>query len=321
MGRTAIISIHPAHIANILSGKKVFEYRKVIPKHDISRLVLYCTAPIKKIVAVAEVLDCVVGPPTRVWSATSFGSGISRRFFRTYFSGQRNASAFVLGNVYKMASPIDLADLTGQMKPPQSFFYLDEASVKLISQQQSSIPAVPPSLIFVGGIHGVGKSTVCQKTFVPAGYQCIAASSLIATAGMETDQDKHVDHVGNNQAILLQELVLAKKKYCRLLLDGHFTLINRLGNIEPVAHEIFEGMRPNELILIKGCPDEIASRLKERDGKKWDASFLASFQAQEEEHARYVSEKVGIPLHVFNNDAGVSAFVNSIRGNRLRGLS
>ena len=72
MKQAVLISIHPEHIDNIMSGKKVFEYRKILPKHDILFLVLYCTAPVKKITAVAEVLGRVVGSPAHVWNVTSF---------------------------------------------------------------------------------------------------------------------------------------------------------------------------------------------------------------------------------------------------------
>ena len=63
MKQAVLISIHPEHVDNIMSGEKVFEYRKILPRRDISFLVLYCTAPVKKIIAVAEVLGCVKGSP------------------------------------------------------------------------------------------------------------------------------------------------------------------------------------------------------------------------------------------------------------------
>lgn len=46
ISKAVLISIHPEHVANILSGVKIFEYRKVIPVHEVSHLVLYCTPPV-----------------------------------------------------------------------------------------------------------------------------------------------------------------------------------------------------------------------------------------------------------------------------------
>ncbi|AEM46873.1 hypothetical protein Acife_0671 [Acidithiobacillus ferrivorans SS3] len=302
MGRAALISIHPQHVANILSGMKIFEYRKVVPQYEVSHLVFYCTAPVMKIVAVAEVLGCIISSPTRVWNITSAGSGISRRFFREYFYGQKTASAFSLGKVYEMRESLGLSCLSGVKAPPQSFYYLDDADMRVILENQSAIPSVAAHMVFVGGIHGVGKTTISRNVFEPAGYQCVTASSLIAEHGRKTDHDKRVDGVGDNQTALLHELANAKAKHGRLLLDGHFTLINGQDEIEPIDVEVFRAMKPNQLILIKGRPEEIATRLKERDGKKWKSSFLAKFQEKEEAHARRVAKELGVRLRIIGSD-------------------
>lgn len=132
MSRAILISIHPEHITNILSGSKRFEYRRVMPTQDVSYLVLYCTAPVKKIVAVAEVLDCLVGSPSQIWTKTANGAGITRKFYRDYFSGQKKACSFVLGNVYKLSEPLGLTKLSSCKVPPQAFCYLNERDMKQI---------------------------------------------------------------------------------------------------------------------------------------------------------------------------------------------
>jgi len=313
MSRFVLISIHPEHAYNILAGKKVFEYRKVIPSKGVTHLVLYCTAPVKKIVAVAEVLDYVVGSPTHVWNLTVYGSGISRQFFRNYFSGQRSANAIVLGTIYKMPVAIELRELRGKKTPPQSFSYLDDADAELVLQRITKIPVIPPSMLFVGGIHGVGKSTICHGAFSPLGYQCETASSLIITHGRSIEKNKHVSDVPGNQSALIEQLILAKKHYSRLLLDGHFTLINRQGQIEPIDTCVFEAINPDQLILIKGETEEISRRLNARDSTRWDSSFLTKYQDMETEHARYVSEKIGVPLQVFDNTVSAAKLARSFQ--------
>jgi len=316
MSRYALVSIHSEHVSNILTGNKVFEYRKVIPSKDVSHLVLYCTAPVKKIVAVVEVVDCLVGAPSRIWTQTAYGSGISRQFFREYFSGQRSASAFVLGNVYALTTPMELSELTGQKTPPQSFYYLDHADIELISKRQAQVSAVPSSMLFIGGIHGVGKSSMCQKAFGPLGYQCETASSLIAAHGRKIDKEKRVSDISDNQVALLEQLHAAREQYCRLLLDGHFTLIDSHGQIEPIDPTVFEAIKPRQLILIKGDTDGISRRLAARDNIKWDRSFLTKFQNAEEEHARYVSEKIQVPLQIFENTIGCAMFARAVHRRR-----
>ena len=59
---TIILSIHPRHIEKILSGEKLYEYRKRIPM-NIRYIVVYATTPIKMIVAVIEVESIIKGTP------------------------------------------------------------------------------------------------------------------------------------------------------------------------------------------------------------------------------------------------------------------
>ena len=56
--KTIILSIHPNHIEKILSGDKRYEYRKHIPQ-DINYIIVYATAPTKKVVAIIEI-DMVI---------------------------------------------------------------------------------------------------------------------------------------------------------------------------------------------------------------------------------------------------------------------
>jgi predicted transcriptional regulator/adenylate kinase len=302
MGKAVLISIYPEHVASILGGRKIFEYRKVIPSKDVSYLVLYSTAPIMKIVAFVEVNGCIVGSPTRVWGATAFGSGITRQFFRKYFTGKRIASAFSLGRVFKLVQPMELSTLSGINSPPQSFFYLDDEDMRLILKNSSLLPTVASKMVFVGGIHGVGKSTITKNLCDLIGYKCVTASSLITEYGRKIDNNKRVGHIVENQAVLLQALDKAKLKHNSLLLDGHFTLINRRGKIVPIDIKVFRAMKPDHLILIKGELDEIVVRLQNRDGKIWTNSLLSKFQAEEEAHARYVAKDIGIPLRIISND-------------------
>jgi adenylate kinase len=159
-----------------------------------------------------------------------------------------------------------------------------------------------PALVFLGGIHGVGKSTVCDRVFVPAGYHCVTASSLIMAYGLKTDQNKRVGNISNNQTALIEQFKVEKKSHKRLLLDGHYCLINSQNQFSPIDVDVFRKMNPELLILLKNNPEEIAKRLSKRDEKKWDQSFLAKFQIAEEKHAQRVSSEIGIPLRVYNNE-------------------
>jgi len=145
MNASILVSVHPEHVANILSGKKVFEYRKVLPARNVSNIVLYSTCPVKKIVATAEVAHCSVGPPAQVWDQTAYGSGITYPFFIDYFAGHKKAGYFALGNVFKLSNPLEIDELLSCKVAPQSFCYLDSRDIHEISKMIPSVPTVESS--------------------------------------------------------------------------------------------------------------------------------------------------------------------------------
>ncbi|MDE5767136.1 MAG: ASCH domain-containing protein [Malacoplasma sp.] len=51
-----LISIKPEYVKNILKGIKKYEYRTKLPKEKISKIIIYCTSPIKKVVAEVDIL-------------------------------------------------------------------------------------------------------------------------------------------------------------------------------------------------------------------------------------------------------------------------
>jgi predicted transcriptional regulator len=120
---TILLSIHPKHVENILSGKKYFEYRKKIPT-DISCIVIYSTAPVKRVVAVAEVENIISDSPSRLWERTKEGAGITQAFFEQYFQGRTLGNAIKLGRVTPLPSALSLNDDQLKMTPPQSYAFL-----------------------------------------------------------------------------------------------------------------------------------------------------------------------------------------------------
>lgn len=298
MRKMVLLSIHPEHASNIISGEKIFEYRRVIPKEDVSHIALYATSPIKKIIAVAEVTGCITGSPTKVWNSTSFGSGITHKYYKEYFEGRKSAGALSIGRVYEMKKPLPLLHLPGVNTPPQSYCYLNESNIGTILTNKKRAVSQRHRMIFMGGIHGAGKGTVCENIFSPVGYHCITASQLIAEQGRKTDENKRVSSVADNQSVLMKALENKSKSHRRLLLDGHFTLINKKDKIEPIDIEVFRSMNIHQLLLVKGRVEQIVTRLKSRDDSKWKTSFIEEFQKEEEAHARYVAKDLGVPLRI-----------------------
>ena len=127
--KTIILSIHPNHIEKILSGEKRYEYRKRIPQ-DIDYLIVYATAPIKKIVAIIEVDMVMKDTPQNIWDVTQSESGVSYEFLMNYFNDLSIGYAIKFRNIYKLPAPIDSTIIDGVKCAPQAYVYVKETSLK-----------------------------------------------------------------------------------------------------------------------------------------------------------------------------------------------
>lgn len=118
-----LLAIKPEYVDQILRKEKLFEFRKRLPSQPVDTIYIYCTAPVMKVVASVKVVGVIEGSPTAVWSQTKHAAGISRFHYREYFKGVKEAYAFVLGEINRFDSPVDLAQY-GIQAAPQSFVYL-----------------------------------------------------------------------------------------------------------------------------------------------------------------------------------------------------
>lgn len=121
---TIILSIHPRHIEKILSGEKLYEFRKRIPL-EIRYIVVYATAPIKKIVAFIEIDKIIKDTPEIVWKKTKKHAGISEDYFLRYFKDKQIAYAVKVKRVTKLKNPVRLIRLNYNYAP-QSYVYVNK---------------------------------------------------------------------------------------------------------------------------------------------------------------------------------------------------
>lgn len=118
-----IISINPEHVKKIINGTKKFEYRTKAAKSDIKKIIIYETAPIKKVVAEAEIVEVLTMKPEELWDETREQSGITKSFFDAYFKNHDVAYAYRLGKVKVYEEPKTLQEF-GLKCAPQSFVYV-----------------------------------------------------------------------------------------------------------------------------------------------------------------------------------------------------
>ncbi len=118
-----LMSIKPEFVRRIMSGQKVYEFRKRACKRNIDKIYIYSTVPVRKVVGEAKVESVLVDSPAQLWKITQLGAGIDKIFFDLYFQDKSEAVAYKLTSVIEYDCPKSLSEL-GVKVAPQSFQYI-----------------------------------------------------------------------------------------------------------------------------------------------------------------------------------------------------
>lgn len=154
-------------------------------------------------------------------------------------------------------------------------------------------------IYFIGGIHGVGKSTICQHICNEYKIEHITASELLRWNDINKDsKNKKVKDILDTQNRLIVGLKNTIQKGKHYLLDGHYCLLNNNNEIVNVPLETFEQINPHSLNLILGDISEVKKRLELRDNKLYNYQLLEYLQNEELKHAKYLSKTLGITLNI-----------------------
>ena len=151
-------------------------------------------------------------------------------------------------------------------------------------------------IIFIGGVHGIGKTTLCQSVCSKFDVIHHSAGELIKRySHIEFASNARVENIDRNQEALINainEYMDTSKNY---LMDGHFCLLNQDGAVTKIPEPTFNAISPMAIILLHDDPSNIHSRLKDRDREIYDLDLLVSFQKQELDYSRSVATKLNIP--------------------------
>lgn len=160
------------------------------------------------------------------------------------------------------------------------------------------------------GVHGVGKTVFAKKLCQKLLLEYYSASELIRkrTNGEISDYKK-VQHLSDNQELLLE--ALSEINDSQYVLDGHLCLINTHNKIERISYGTFKAMNIESIYLVVDAPEKIQDRLKRRDKQIWNLGLIASFQQEEFAYAKYLAEKMHIPLKIIcdNKEVGECSFL------------
>lgn len=315
----AFFPIKPIFANKIINAKKHFEYRKSAIRENISYIIIYSSSPEQRIIGIAKVGKVLSGAPSRIWEQTKNTGGITRKFFREYFSGKKTAYAIPIENVIILDTPLHPTVINPNFNVPQSFCYVDHSFLQKVLKEGGvkQKPVEKHKLIFVGGIHGVGKSTICNNACVNNNFIHLTASDLIKSASHNKfpfclSSSKNVPNIQDNQKLLILALQEATSKGGAFLLDGHFVLFDTGDKIQEIPLSTFKEIMPDELIVITGDPDIIQNRLYDRDMQKYEVKTLREMQKKEVAHALTIGKKLNIKVNQVEMD-NTKSFIEFLR--------
>lgn len=163
------------------------------------------------------------------------------------------------------------------------------------STKKKKMGHMKKNIIFVGGVHCVGKTTFSRsiKKNIPQ-IETLSCSEVLK---WKNPSDKNVVDIEDNQKRLIAnliEIIDIDKPY---LLDGHFCLLDNENNVERIGEEIFSDINPGIIILLIEDPDIIKKRLLERDSKEYSIEILECLISEEAKYAQEIAQLIEVPIH------------------------
>ena len=151
-------------------------------------------------------------------------------------------------------------------------------------------------VIFVAGVHGVGKGTLSDVLTKKYQLEAFSASNLIRDEKKsKVDINKVVQDPKDNQDHLSNAIEKLTARSSRILLDGHFCL-NSSEGIFKVPTSTFDSLCLEAVFLVIEKPSIIFERLLKRDGGSMDIELIETLQNEEILQAKFITSYLKIPL-------------------------
>lgn len=166
-------------------------------------------------------------------------------------------------------------------------------------------------MIFLGGIHGVGKGYFSKILEKELEIKAFSSSELIKN---QNKLDKRVKDIKGNQSKLLIQVDRLKEMYNTFILDGHFCLIDDKGNFSEIPKDTFVGLNPQIMVLMEEDPVTIVERRKRRDGVELPIDKMSDFMRYERDYALEISELLEKKLIICNSSEEHEYTIKRIKG-------
>lgn len=158
--------------------------------------------------------------------------------------------------------------------------------------------------IFVGGVHGAGKTFLAKPACENLGLVHATASQLIRSERGHASwaDDKTVSDVEHNQRALINAVRRVRENGGQLVLDGHFVLRKDIGVHERLEASVFADLECRSVLLVQCDAAAVLERLLLRDGgTNWSIQEVGAFIQAEAAHGALVADRLGVAFVLLTN--------------------
>lgn len=156
------------------------------------------------------------------------------------------------------------------------------------------------NIFFIGGIHGVGKTTLCDYISKKYNISHFSASTLISNYKKTPFKSLFIESIGENQHILIKMITALFDKNKNYLLDGHFYLLNKNKQPEKIPKETYINLNIKKILVLTEDINIIFNRLKSRNNYIYSLSMLQDLQNKELHYSQEIASILNIPHKSIN---------------------
>lgn len=157
------------------------------------------------------------------------------------------------------------------------------------------------STIFIAGVYGTGKSTMCTALSERLNILAFSAGDLISVMnGEQYGANKAVADKENNQILLADCVDELNHKNELIILAGHFCIFNANNYVEILPETVYSALNITRIILLESDVHTIIAHLRCRDGKNYSEKSVSTLIEKEREQSERVSNQLKCPLNIYN---------------------
>lgn len=144
--------------------------------------------------------------------------------------------------------------------------------------------------IFVAGIYGVGKSTLCDTLSKELKIPAYSAGDLISSVnGERYGANKAVTDKISNQVILSMQVQKLLEVTPQILLAGHFCIFDKNNGVDYLPEIIFSDLNIERILLLEAPVSTILRNLSLRDKKSIHSNkFCPYIMQRAKERGKYL---------------------------------